>query len=110
METDGAILVSILPGGDRRGTRHSILDLVGTVIMATDMGMDTMDIMDILLEAELEILDRDAMGLWHAVLEADIMCLQCADLCADLFHHLQQVIYRQGELQTRFQEIVLQRM
>jgi hypothetical protein len=106
METDGAILVSILPGGDRRGTRHSILDLVGTVIMATDMGMDTMDIMDILPEAETEILDRDAMGLWHAVLEADIMCLQCADL----FQHPQQVIYRQGELQTRFQEIVLQRM
>jgi hypothetical protein len=79
METDGAILVSILPGGDRRGTRHSILDLVGTVIMATDMGMDTMDIMDILPEAETEILDRDAMGLWHAVLEADII-LQCADL------------------------------
>jgi hypothetical protein len=76
METDGAILVSILPGGDRRGTRHSILDLVGTVIMATDMGMD---IMDILPEAEPEILVRDAMELWHAVLEADII-LQCADL------------------------------
>ena len=76
METDGAILVSILPGGDRRGTRLSILDLVGTVIMATDMGLD---IMDILPEAETEILDRDAMGLWHAVLEADII-LQCADL------------------------------
>jgi hypothetical protein len=103
METGGAIQVSILPGGDRRGTRHSILDLVGTVIMATDMGMD---IMDILPEAEPEILVRDAMELWHAVLEADIMCLQCADL----FQHPQQVIYRQGELQTRFQEIVLQRM
>ena len=76
METGGAIQVSILPGGDRRGTRHSILDLVGTVIMATDMGMD---IMDILPEAEPEILVRDAMELWHAVLEADII-LQCADL------------------------------
>jgi len=38
-----------------------------------------MDIMDILPEAEPEILVRDAMELWHAVLEADII-LQCADL------------------------------
>jgi hypothetical protein len=104
MKTGGAIQVSILPGGgDRHGTRRSILDMDGTV-MATDMGMGTMDIMDLLPEAGPEISDRDEIVSWHAVLEADIMYLQCKDPLG----HPQQVMYRQDELQMWFQETTLQ--